>query len=371
MLQLYDGERHQLRVEAVFPNIESEHRIIALGTTRDIRRDCSTRIGITGRAVATREPQLISDVKQDPDYLEFDTRTNAELCVPMIDGDRVLGVLSVESHLKNAFDRGDLVTLKALGELAVSVILNAEQYQELRHTKGLVGARTALAWMGMASNVWRHSIDTHATTIRDRVTLIRSDLVKPNGESIETHLEIIEGLARKIQDKPITPPLSSEQGVGAVAVNGLLKERAKQWRRDSAWGSFLVHPVFGTDDTASVRASREWLRRALDVLLENSLRAVSTHNGQQRVSLSTSYRDGGIEILVSDTGPGIPVNVTSQLFAGPVNSPEKSQGLGMGLLMAQAIVATYGGTLGLVETSGEGTTMRIWLPSYASTGDVR
>jgi len=45
---------------------------------------------------------------------------------------------------------------------AAVAIRNAQQYDELRRAKNLVRIRTALAWMGMASSTWRHTIDKHA-----------------------------------------------------------------------------------------------------------------------------------------------------------------------------------------------------------------
>jgi signal transduction histidine kinase len=55
-----------------------------------------------------------------------------------------------------------------------------------------------------------------------------------------------------------------------------------------------------------------------------------------------------------------------------VEKPEDAKGLGIGLLIAQAIVQTYGGDIQLESTGPTGTTMAIRLPLTAQgeTEDV-
>ena len=49
--------------------------------------------------------------RRDPDYLEVDPTTRAELDVPLMDRGKVSGVLSIESDQPNAFDENDRTTL--------------------------------------------------------------------------------------------------------------------------------------------------------------------------------------------------------------------------------------------------------------------
>jgi putative methionine-R-sulfoxide reductase with GAF domain len=59
----------------------------------EIRREQG---GICWRAVETREPQLVEDVRRDPDYMTTDENVRSEVAVPVAAGDGTLLVLDAE-----------------------------------------------------------------------------------------------------------------------------------------------------------------------------------------------------------------------------------------------------------------------------------
>jgi putative methionine-R-sulfoxide reductase with GAF domain len=64
---------------------------------------------ICGRVFRTGVPALVSDVRMDPDYGPFlGTPMRSELAVPIRVGDRIVGVVNLESPLISAFDIVDL-----------------------------------------------------------------------------------------------------------------------------------------------------------------------------------------------------------------------------------------------------------------------
>ncbi len=52
--------------------------------------------GICWRAAETREPQLVEDVRRDPDYMATDERVRSEVAVPVVGGHETLLVLDAE-----------------------------------------------------------------------------------------------------------------------------------------------------------------------------------------------------------------------------------------------------------------------------------
>jgi signal transduction histidine kinase len=68
----------------------------------------------------------------------------------------------------------------------------------------------------------------------------------------------------------------------------------------------------------------------------------------------------GVEIRVSDTGPGMSEEVRSRLFIPFFTTKEK--GTGLGLAICQRIVKAHGGTLRVESRPGEGTAFVIRLP---------
>lgn len=64
--------------------------------------------GVCGTAAATRQPQCVADVDAFAGHIPCDSASASELVVPILDGDRLLGVLDLDSPLKARFDEDDV-----------------------------------------------------------------------------------------------------------------------------------------------------------------------------------------------------------------------------------------------------------------------
>lgn len=86
--------------------------------------------GITSWVATHREPVLANDVQSDPRYYRHEllSSVRAELAAPIIFGDRVLGVLDVESDTPGAFAEDDLLTMRVLADQIALALNNAESY---------------------------------------------------------------------------------------------------------------------------------------------------------------------------------------------------------------------------------------------------
>jgi two-component system sensor kinase FixL len=76
---------------------------------------------------------------------------------------------------------------------------------------------------------------------------------------------------------------------------------------------------------------------------------------------STSVDDAMIEIAVADRGPGLPKELTGQLFQPFVST--KRDGMGLGLMICRSIVEAHGGRLWSEPNPGGGTIFRFTLAS--------
>ena len=361
-IQIYDEKRSASQMISIYPADKFPDLSKRVGDVWSLDRS-KEKIGIAGRTILEGKSQRVDDVSLDPDYLPFNKATRSELCVPIWDGDKVIGAINVESHDLNGFDDDDQETLETLAEHAVIAIKNARQFEELKDSKLQIGARTALAWMGMANNAWRHVIARDASEIGNRATLIR-ELIQKNGFDlvrISDHLEQIESLVKSIHEKPITAPLSSEEGVAMVNINDLVIERLNQLRQNDRYNCIKFEVLASHHKNLTVQISSEWLRRALDILVDNAADAIRSLDADRRLITVTTdlLNSGDVKICVADRGPGIPEEIKTLLFKTRI---EQSKGFGMGLLIAQAIVETYGGKIELEDSNEQGARMTIRLP---------
>ena len=102
---------------------------------------------------------------------------------------------------------------------------------------------------------------------------------------------------------------------------------------------------------------RSLLRQAVLNLVKNGLEALSQGGV---LTATTRCLDDTVEISVSDTGPGIPLEVGQRLFEQFFTT--KPQGTGLGLSISRQIVEEHGGGIGWSSVIGAGTTFTISLP---------
>ena len=70
--------------------------------------------GVCGTAAASRESQLVADVHAFPGHIACDADSRSELVVPIVVGDRLIGVLDLDSPLPGRFDEADRAGCEAL-----------------------------------------------------------------------------------------------------------------------------------------------------------------------------------------------------------------------------------------------------------------
>ena len=78
--------------------------------------------GVCGTAVAENATQLVPDVHLFPGHIASDCASNSEIVVPIRKGGEVIGVLDVDSPVKNRFTEADKAGLEAFIEILQTVL---------------------------------------------------------------------------------------------------------------------------------------------------------------------------------------------------------------------------------------------------------
>jgi C4-dicarboxylate-specific signal transduction histidine kinase len=103
------------------------------------------------------------------------------------------------------------------------------------------------------------------------------------------------------------------------------------------------------DDLPSVVADE---RRLAQVFLNLFLNAGDAMEGTGKVRVAARAVEGGMEVLVADSGPGIPPENLPHVFEPFFTTKEPGEGTGLGLSVCHGIVSSFGGTI--VAASGSG-----------------
>lgn len=131
---------------------------------------------------------------------------------------------------------------------------------------------------------------------------------------------------------------------------------------------------------ATIRGDAQLLERAVRNLLRNAMEAAlspeSPHGtsreatdggeGADRplVRVTVARREGEVELIIEDRGPGLPDEVRRRLFQ-PFTSGRPA-GVGLGLALSHRIVSLHGGRIRVEDRDGGGTRVRLHLPLAAS-----
>jgi two-component system C4-dicarboxylate transport sensor histidine kinase DctB len=112
------------------------------------------------------------------------------------------------------------------------------------------------------------------------------------------------------------------------------------------------------------------LEQVLVNLLRNAMDAVAG-GVERRVEVAVRGADEGdapgVQLLVRDTGPGIPDEVFGHLFEPFYTTKGAGSGLGLGLAISASIVEALGGRLCAANAPGGGAVFTLWLPRVTET----
>jgi len=112
------------------------------------------------------------------------------------------------------------------------------------------------------------------------------------------------------------------------------------------------------------------VRRVLDNLLAN---AISHSPADSTIGLAIRQRDEGVELTVSDAGPGVPEELRDEIFEKYARlEPGSSRGSankGLGLTFCKLAVEAHGGTIWVEDASEGGACFRTILPDAMLTAE--
>jgi len=155
---------------------------------------------------------------------------------------------------------------------------------------------------------------------------------------------------------PTTGPEAVPVGAALGDVEALLSYEARV--------TGVAVRVTAPSDGACVWMTGAELRMVAINLMQNALHAMPQGG---TLDVTASVEDAFMVIRFTDSGVGIPAEVLDRIFDPYFSArADGAQGTGMGLAICSDIVTTYGGTITVESTVGQGTTFALRLPLHAA-----
>ena len=153
------------------------------------------------------------------------------------------------------------------------------------------------------------------------------------------------------------PARKTAVDINQVVREGLFFLEARCARAD-------IEIIYALDpDLPLAAADAAQINQVLVNLVVNALQAMP-NGGQLRIT--TDADNKRVRLMVEDTGCGMAPDVLDRIFVPFFTTKDVGQGTGLGLPVAQGIIASHGGTIEAQSEVGRGTCVTISLPRFST-----
>lgn len=326
--------------------------------------------GVVGRVVRTRKAALVLDVHVDPDYYNDLPETRAQMAIPLISHDRLIGILNLEAANPESFKQGMFEFAQALAARIAVALENAQLYavsqNQLGELQKLYDQVSTLEQD--KTNIIRlaaHDLRGPAGTIMGYLNLMQLDKDRLDQEH-QDWVETMMTLAVRI-DTIITDILSLERiQHGQVQEPTNLYElicQAADFYQQEAQKKNVSLNVAGLSSDIMVLCDPAQLREATSNLISNAIK-YTPDGGKVDLILKRAGSTAIFEVV--DSGYGIPPEMQDRLFQpffrAKTEETRHIEGTGLGLHLVKSIIERHQGQMRFHSVYGEGSTFGFELP---------
>ncbi|UYL08463.1 ATP-binding protein [Bdellovibrio sp. SKB1291214] len=238
-----------------------------------------------------------------------------------------------------------------------------ERLLKEREEKILVSSR--LATLGEMAAGIAHEINNPLAVIGGYLSMLRKNLnnkglgsdvdLNRRIDSVESMVGRIAKIVRGLRSYAHESVLDDMEEVEiAVIIDDTLAFCHEKFKQHG------VHLTASIEPGLTVKCRPYQISQVLLNLLNNAFDAVE-RSSVKRVRIEAYYNAGGVEICVSDTGPGVPLEMREKIMQPFFTTKEVGKGVGLGLSISMGIIQSHNGKFFLDCDSAQ-TKFTVWLP---------
>lgn len=342
--------------------------------TGKIQRMLVDKKGIIPRVLRTQEPELLLDAPSDPDYVELLPDTKAEMVIPLLSNERLVGVLVLEAKKAERFSLERFQFLQLITGRIAAFLDNANLYrqtqvqlselkalyEEVRHLEQLKTDMIRIA---------SHDLKNPLAGIMGYMEMLRMDVEDKLTPQQIGYLDRIDASAHKMQH--ITTgilslerirQLSDQQSREAINFTELIRRSIAE-EMDHAVAKKQTINANLPEEAVIVHIDPLQLNEALVNIIHNAIKYTPREG---HIDVDLWIDDSVAKVRVRDTGYGIPEDQQARLFSpffrAKTTETRMIEGTGLGLHLVKNIIERHNGTMFFESQYGEGSTFGFDLP---------
>ena len=333
-----------------------------------------TGYGLSGELFATHRPVVCRDVQSregcEDDILR-EAGMRACLVVPVRLRHETVGALYLADPEAREFTPDEVAAVQVLASLLALGMENNRLYGEVRTAfEGMAAAQDQLvqtekaravgAMAGGIANEFNNLLAIVLGKTQLMLTRVLDEPLREGLHAVEEAAWRAADIVRRLQGFAAT---SMDDGAGPVDLNAVVQDALALtralWKDEAEARGTPIEVVTDLDRLPAVDGQAAALREAVMNLILNAVDAMPRGG---RLGLTTRRVDGGVELVVSDAGEGMPEDVRRRIF-DPFFTTRAPHRTGLGLSVVHGVVNRHHGSVRVRSEHGGGTTVTLWFPT--------
>ncbi|NTU81459.1 MAG: response regulator [Chloroflexales bacterium] len=348
--------------------------------------------------VTTQRSVLVPDTHQEPAWAPM-LGTDPIRCwlgVPLIAGDRVVGIYSLDRQHPHTLTDADVRLAETLAVTAATAIERAQLMAQVQGERELLAQRVAErtaalrlanAELARAARLkdeflanMSHELRTPLNAILGRSELLYEQIYGPLTEKQAQALTSIDASGRHLLSliNDILDLSKVEAGKVELQLTGvdvdLVCQQSRQLVVERATRKRIALSTTLDPQVVTVQADERRLKQILVNLLTNAVK-FTPEGGQVGLEVQGDPAQQTATFTIWDTGIGIAPEDQGRLFQPFVQLDSalnrEYTGTGLGLALVRRLAELHGGSVALESTTGQGSRFSVRLPWIQALGESR